>query len=634
MEELVKSHLLNNASALFGGEVSVDLVQFQKTRKDVEGDLTLVLFPFVKLLKTSPQEIGEKIGQLLLKECDFIERFEVVSGFMNIVLKSNFWLNELKTVEADPYFGYAPAGSKPLVMVEYSSPNTNKPLHLGHLRNNFLGYSVSEILKAAGHEVIKTQVINDRGIHICKSMLAWERFSPLNEKGERETPENTGLKGDKLVGKYYVEFDKHFNAEAKAIIAKWESGDFTECNEEIKTEYLKLTQAKEGKDEKAIKALDDKIKDLAKNQTSILRDAKEMLVKWEARDPQVYLLWTTMNNWVYSGFDVTYKAMGVDFDKLYYESDTFLLGKDVVIEGLQKGIFYKKDDGSVWIDLTADGLDEKLVLRSDGTAVYMTQDIGTAIDRYRDYPALDGMIYTVGNEQDYHFKVLFLILDKLGYSWAKNCFHLSYGMVDLPTGKMKSREGTVVDADDLMADVIADAAEMTKERGHLEGMNEQERQDLYRKIGMGGLKYYLLKVDPKKRMMFNPEESIELNGNTGPFIQYAHARICSLLAKSGIQELNFDLSKVSLVPEEKEIIKQLAQFPSVINEASKEHSPALIANYTFELVKLYNHFYQSVPILIETEGEVKKMRLLLSKNVAKVIANAMRLLGIQVPEKM
>jgi arginyl-tRNA synthetase len=634
MEELVKSHLLKNANALFGGEVSVDLVQFQKTRKDVEGDLTLVLFPFVKLLKTSPQEIGEKIGEFLSKECDFIDRYEIVSGFMNIVLKSDFWLNELKSVEADPHFGYAESGSKPLIMVEYSSPNTNKPLHLGHLRNNFLGYSVSEILKAAGHDVIKTQVINDRGIHICKSMLAWERFSPLNEKGERETPENTGLKGDKLVGKYYVEFDKHFNAEAKAIIAKWESGDFTDYSKEIEAEFMKLTQAKEGKDEKAVKALDDKIKDLAKNQTTILRDAKEMLVKWEARDPQVYLLWTTMNNWVYSGFDVTYKAMGVDFDKLYYESDTFLLGKDVVIEGLQKGIFYKKEDGSVWIDLTADGLDEKLVLRSDGTAVYMTQDIGTAIDRYRDYPALDGMIYTVGNEQDYHFKVLFLILDKLGYSWAKNCFHLSYGMVDLPTGKMKSREGTVVDADDLMDDVINDAAEMTKERGHLEGMNEQERQDLYRKIGMGGLKYYLLKVDPKKRMMFNPEESIELNGNTGPFIQYAHARICSLLAKSGIKELNFDLSKVSMVAEEKEIIKQLAQFPNVINEAAKEHSPALIANYTFELVKLYNHFYQCVPILIETDEEVKKMRLLLSKNVAKVISNAMRLLGIQVPEKM
>jgi arginyl-tRNA synthetase len=634
MEELVKSHLLKNAEALFGGELSVDLIQFQKTRKDVEGDLTLVLFPFVKLLKTSPQEIGEKIGELLLRECDFIQRYEVVSGFMNIVLKADYWLDELRSIDADAQYGYAKPASKPLIMVEYSSPNTNKPLHLGHLRNNFLGYSVSEILKADGHEVIKTQVINDRGVHICKSMLAWERFSPLNERGERETPDNTGLKGDKLVGKYYVEFDKHFNAEAKAIISTWETGDFDGFSADVKAEFIKFSQAKEGKDEKAVKALDDKIKDLAKNQTGLLRDVKEMLVKWEARDPQTYLLWSTMNGWVYAGFDVTYKAMGVDFDKLYYESDTYLLGKDVVIEGLQKGVFYRKDDGSVWIDLTADGLDEKLVLRSDGTAVYMTQDIGTAIDRYRDFPSLDGMIYTVGNEQDYHFKVLFLILEKLGYSWARNCFHLSYGMVDLPTGKMKSREGTVVDADDLMTDVINDAAAMTKERGHLDGMSEQEREDLYRKIGMGGLKYYLLKVDPKKRMMFNPEESIELNGNTGPFIQYAHARICSLLAKSGVENFGFDVSKVSLVAEEKEIVKQLAQFPGVIHEAAIGHSPALIANYTFELVKLYNHFYQSVPILIETDEEIKRMRLVLSKNVAKVIALSMRLLGIEVPQRM
>jgi arginyl-tRNA synthetase len=634
MEQLVKEHLLKHGEELFGDKVSVEMIQFQKTRKDVEGDLTLVLFPFVKLMKTSPQEIGAKIGELLLRECSFIEKYEVVSGFMNIVLNRQHWLSSLEQIDQDPDFGYAEPGSKPLIMVEYSSPNTNKPLHLGHLRNNFLGYSVSEILKANGHKVIKTQVINDRGIHICKSMLAWERFSPVNSKGERETPENTGLKGDKLVGKYYVEFDKLFNAEAKAIIADWDAGKMEGFPTEVTAEFTRLTEAKAGKDEKAIQGIDDKIKDLAKNQTSILRDAKEMLVKWEARDPQVYLLWSTMNGWVYEGFDVTYKAMGVDFDKLYYESDTFLLGKDEVIDGLQKGIFYRKDDGSVWIDLTADGLDEKLVLRSDGTAVYMTQDIGTAIDRYKDYPGLDGIIYTVGNEQDYHFKVLFLILEKLGYSWAKNCYHLSYGMVDLPTGRMKSREGTVVDADDLMQEVIDDAAAMTRERGHLEGMTEEEKHELYRRIGMGGLKYYLLKVDPRKRMMFNPEESIELNGNTGPFIQYTHARIKSLISRSGLTDLSFSSELVTLVNEEKEIIKQLVQFPSVLDEAASEHSPAVVANYTYELVKLYNHFYQSVTILNEPDESVRKMRLVLSRNVAKVIRLSMRLLGIEVPDRM
>jgi arginyl-tRNA synthetase len=634
MENVVKERLLAKAAVLFGAEITNEQIQFQKTRKDVEGDLTLVLFPFVKILKTSPNEIGAKIGDFLVGELDFIERYEIISGFLNLVYSAEHWLQQLNTIDSEPNFGFSISGSKPLIMVEYSSPNTNKPLHLGHLRNNFLGYSVAEILKANGHNVIKTQIINDRGIHICKSMLAWERFSPINERGERETPENTGLKGDKLVGKYYVEFDKHFNSEAKAIITDWEQGNFEVYPEVIVAEFKRLSEAKEGKDEKAAKGIEDKIKDLAKNQTAILRDAKEMLVKWEARDPQVYLLWTTMNAWVYEGFDVTYKAMGVDFDKLYYESDTFLLGKDVVQEGLAKGVFFRKDDGSVWIDLTADGLDEKLVLRSDGTAVYMTQDIGTAIDRYKDYPELNGIIYTVGNEQDYHFKVLFLILDKLGYSWAKNCFHLSYGMVDLPTGKMKSREGTVVDADDLMAEVIADAAAMTKERGHLDGMSETEREELYRKIGMGGLKYYLLKVDPKKRMQFNPEESIELNGNTGPFIQYAHARICSLLAKSGFTDFSYNSEQVAMNHEEKELVKQLALFPSMIDEAAGTYSPAVLANYTFELVKQYNHFYQSVSILIEPNEEVKRMRLTLSRNVAKVIDRSMRLLGVEVPERM
>jgi arginyl-tRNA synthetase len=517
-------------------------------------------------------------------------------------------------------------------MVEYSSPNTNKPLHLGHLRNNFLGYSVSEILKANGHRVVKTQVINDRGIHICKSMLAWECFSPINAAGERETPQNTGLKGDKLVGKYYVEFDKQFNAEAKAIISQWEQGDFDGFSEELKSEFLKLQAAKEGKEEKALKGIEDKIKDLAKNQTAILRDAKEMLIKWEARDPQLYLLWTTMNGWVYEGFDVTYKSMGVDFDKLYYESETFLLGKDMVLEGLEKGLFYRKEDGSVWIDLTSDGLDEKLVLRSDGTAVYITQDIGTAVDRFKDYPDLSSIIYTVGNEQDYHFKVLFLILKKLGYDWADRCAHLSYGMVDLPSGKMKSREGTVVDADDLMDEVIGKAAEMTRERGHLEGMTEAEKEDLFRVIGMGGLKYYLLKVDPKKRMLFNPEESIELNGNTGPFIQYAHARIRSLISKAGA--IPTSINAVALLPEEKEIVQLLSEYPDVVKEAGKELSPAVIANYTYELVKAYNHFYQLVYILNEPNTELRELRLILSVSVARVICSSMQLLGIRVPERM
>ena len=475
MESQIKKYLIENAVEVFGQQIESSLIQFQKTRKDVEGDLTLVLFPFVKILKKSPQEVGNHVSAILSAKFPEISKSIVVNGFLNIVLSPEFWVKALNQMNSEEKFGYQPENSGNTVMVEYSSPNTNKPLHLGHLRNNFLGYSVAEILKANGNKVIKTQVINDRGIHICKSMLAWERFSPLNARGERETPQNTGMKGDKLVGKYYVEFDKQFISEAKSFIQKWEKGDFSGVSEEVKSEFLRLSAAKEGKDEKAVKGLDDKIKDLAKNQTSILRDAKEMLIKWEARDPETYLLWTTMNGWVYEGFESTYKAMGVDFDKLYYESDTYLLGKDIVVEGLEKGIFYQKEDGSVWIDLTNEGLDEKLVLRSDGTAVYMTQDIGTAVDRFKDYPDLNGIIYTVGNEQDYHFKVLFLILKKMGYAWADNCMHLSYGMVDLPTGKMKSREGTVVDADDLMAEVVDKATEMTKERGHLDGMTEQEK---------------------------------------------------------------------------------------------------------------------------------------------------------------
>ncbi len=633
MENQIKKILLENSETLFGIQIEDKLIQFQNTRKDVEGDLTLVIFPFVKMLKVSPAQTGEKIGAFLQEKIDFIDKFNVVSGFLNLIIADSHWLNELRNMDVNPRFGYSTENSKPTVMVEYSSPNTNKPLHLGHLRNNFLGYSVAEILKANGHKVVKTQIINDRGIHICKSMLAWERFSPINENGERETPENTGMKGDKLVGKYYVEFDKHFNIEADRIMQQWEKGDFHGFTDEVVAEFKRLQGSKAGKDEKAIKGIDAKIKDLAKNQTTLLLDAKEMLIKWEARDPETYLLWTTMNNWVYKGFDVTYEAMGVDFDKLYYESETFIIGKELVEKGLKDGVFFKKEDGSVWIDLTDEGLDEKLVLRSDGTAVYMTQDLGTAVDRFNDYPDLDGIIYTVGNEQDYHFKVLFLILKKLGFSWANNCSHLSYGMVELPKGmgRMKSREGTVVDADDLMEDIVESAKEMTQERGHIEGMSEDEKKRLYRTIGMGGLKYFLLKVDPKKKIVFNPNESIELNGNTGPFIQYTHARIKSLLRKA---ENVGELSNVSLHHEEKEILKHLSMFPNLIEEAGNNHSPALIANYTYELVKLYNHFYQAVTILKEENEELKNMRLILSRNVAKTIFQGMRLLGVNVPEKM
>jgi len=631
MENQIKELLVENSIVLFGTSVDPSMIQFQKTRKDVEGDLTLVIFPFVKALKTSPIEAGTKIGDFIKDKLGFIDSFNVVSGFLNFIVSDSYWLNQLKEIDSNEFYGFSEKNSKSTIMVEYSSPNTNKPLHLGHLRNNFLGYSVAEILKASGHKVIKSQIINDRGIHICKSMLAWEKFSLINEKGERETPSNTGLKGDKLVGKYYVEFDKQFNSEAKEIINSWAQEDFDGFPENIKNEFIRLNSSKVDKDEKAVKGIDEKIKDLAKNQTNLLREAKDMLVKWEARDPQTYLLWTTMNSWVYEGFKVTYENMGVDFDKLYYESDTFVLGKDIVLEGLNKGVFFKKEDGSVWIDLTSEGLDEKLLLRSDGTTVYMTQDVGTAVDRYNDFPDLNGMIYTVGNEQDYHFKVLFLILKKLGYSWADNCQHLSYGMVDLPSGKMKSREGTVVDADDLMEEVVNSAKEMTQERGYLEGMSEQDKIDLYRLIGMGGLKYYLLKVDPKKRMMFNPAESIELNGNTGPFIQYAHARIKSLLSRGG--ELK-SLETESLELVEKEIIKQLVSYPLLIEEAAKEMSPALVANYTYELVKLFNQFYQNVPVLIEEDAEIKNMRLILSKNVAKIAANSMRLLGVNVPNRM
>lgn len=570
-------------------------VAFQKTRKEFEGDITLVVFPFVKAAKKKPELVGEEIGEYLKEHVSIVAQYNVVKGFLNLSLTNAFWLDQAKQQGMNTY-GFAPQTSGQTYMVEYSSPNTNKPLHLGHLRNNFLGYSVAEILKANGHEVIKTQIINDRGIHICKSMVAWLNFAPKDEKGVRETPQTAGMKGDKFVGKYYVAFDKAYKEEVNQLVQN-------------------------GLPEEE-----------AKKEAPIMKEAQDMLVKWEARDPQTYLLWERMNSWCYEGFEVTYKTMGVDFDKLYYESDTYLLGKDVVVEGLKKGVFFKKEDGSVWIDLTDEGLDEKLLLRKDGTAVYMTQDIGTAIDRKTDFPDLNGVVYTVGNEQDYHFKVLFKILEKLGYGWAQSCYHLSYGMVDLPTGKMKSREGTVVDADDLMEDMIQDAKKSSEERGHIEGMSDAEKEQLYHTIGLGALKYYILKVDPKKRMLFNPEESVDLNGNTGPFIQYAHARIQSLLSKAKVSSKVSD--SISMLPEEKELIKHLYYFPDVIKEAGDQFSPALIANYTFDLVKLFNTYYQNVSILKEEDEAIRAFRLQLAFNVAQTIQKSMKLIGVSVPDRM
>ena len=568
-------------------------VEFQPTRKDFEGDITIVVFPMLRVVKGNPVQIGEQIGAYLEEHIDEVAGFNVIKGFLNIVINDSFYLNFFNSISTIPNYGYVQE-SDDAVMVEYSSPNTNKPLHLGHIRNNLLGYSVAEILKASGKKVYKTQIINDRGIHICKSMVAWQKF------GNGETPVSTGLKGDKLVGNYYVAFDKAYKEQIADLVAR---------------------------------GIDKKV---AEKEAPILLEAQEMLLKWEAGDPETVTLWKTMNGWVYKGFEVTYKNLGVDFDTLYYESDTYLLGKDVVAEGLKKGIFFKKEDGSVWIDLTDDGLDEKIVLRSDGTAVYMTQDIGTAIQRAKDYPDVNGMVYTVGNEQDYHFKVLFLILKKLGYSWADKLYHLSYGMVDLPSGKMKSREGTVVDADDLMADMTQTAAKISQELGKLEEYNDAEKQTLYQMIGLGALKYYILKVDPKKRILFDPEESVDFQGNTGPFIQYTYARIQSILRKGesmGIDVIE-SISSADLHIKEKELIKQLQLFPDTIQLAAENFSPALIANYTYDLVKEFNSFYQQVSILGEADEKKRILRVQLSKKVAEVIQDAFGLLGIEVPERM
>ena len=571
--------------------LAVETIEFQATRKDFEGDVTMVVFPLVKVLKGNPVEIGTKIGTYLTDKNDVVSRFNVVGGFLNLVISDDFYVKFFHAIKDNEDFGFVKVDENAkAIMVEYSSPNTNKPLHLGHIRNILLGYSVSEIIKASGKKSYKTQIINDRGIHICKSMLAWQKY------GEGKTPESTGLKGDKLVGNFYVEFDKNYKKEITELIAQGKS--------------------------------EDEAKKLA---PSIL-EAQEMLRKWEADDEEVVALWKKMNQWVYDGFEATYKNLGVNFDSYYYESDTYLLGKEVVQFGLEKGIFEKDPDGSVWIDLTEDGLDRKIVLRSDGTAVYMTQDIGTAIQRVKDNPDVGGMVYTVGNEQDYHFKVLFLILKKLGFEWAESLYHLSYGMVELPSGKMKSREGTVVDADDLMAEMTATAQKISEELGKLDGYSEAEKASLYETIGLGALKYYMLKVDPKKQMLFNPEESVDFAGNTGPFIQYTYARIQSILRKA-----DFDYSKavnVELHEKEKELIKQIQLYPDVIQNAAANYSPALIANYTYDLVKEFNSFYQNVPILGESDAAKKIFRVQLSKTVGNTIKSAFKLLGIQVPERM
>jgi arginyl-tRNA synthetase len=585
IQEKIAEYLNQN-----GVENATGLIQLQKTRKEFEGDLTLVVFPLVKALKSSPEQIANSIGDFLSNLLPFVAGYNIVKGFLNISFTKEWWIARLNEINSLPSYGKMPDSGK-TYLVEYSSPNTNKPLHLGHLRNNFLGYSVSKILEANGHKVIKTQIINDRGIHICKSMLAWQKF------GNGETPESSGLKGDKLVGKYYVAFDKAYKSEKESLITQGMS------------------------------------EEEAEKKAPIILEVQEMLRKWEAGDKEVNRIWQMMNQWVYSGFETTYREMGVSFDKLYYESDTYLLGKKIVEGGLEKGIFYKKDDGSVWVDLTEDKLDHKLLLRGDGTSVYITQDIGTAVERYKDFPNMNGMIYTVGNEQDYHFQVLFAVLKKLGYSWANECFHLSYGMVDLPSGKMKSREGTVVDADDLMHEVSAEAKAMAQERGHLEDMNEAEKEQLYKTIGVGGLKYFLLKVQPQKRMMFNPQESIDLNGHTGPFIQYGYARIQSVMRKSGFQKTNISTA-IEPLPIEIELIKTINEYPAIIEEAGKTFNPALVANYAYELIKLYNSFYQSVPILKEENDAIMQFRLQLSRTTAEIARCAMDILGIQVPERM
>jgi arginyl-tRNA synthetase len=579
---------------LFGLPTTSKDIILQKTKKEFEGDFTLVTFPFIKASGTSPEKTGELIGEALLKANSDITKFNIVKGFLNFSLSTSYWVSVFKTIAATTNYGIKPSlSSSKQIMLEYSSPNTNKPLHLGHIRNNLLGYSVASVLKTQGHDVVKVNIINDRGIHICKSMLAWQLF------GNGETPESSGLKGDHLVGKYYVEFDKAYKKEIQTLI---DTG-FT--------------------------------KEDAEKQAPLIIAAQDMLLKWEAGDEATITLWKTMNSWVYRGFDVTYKKLGVDFDKLYYESNTYILGKQIIQDGLHDGVFYKKENGSICIDLTADGLDEKVVLRSDGTSVYITQDLGTAIERFKEYPRLSKLIYTVGNEQDYHFKVLFKILEKLNYTWAKECYHLSYGMVELPEGKMKSREGTVVDADDLIDGMVDTAKQTTEELGKVVGFTADELQNLYQTIGMGALKYFILKVDPKKKMLFDPKESIDFNGNTAPFIQYAHARIKSILREyNKPTQAILILDNITLHDKEKDLIKQQYDFVKVLEEAAHTLSPALVANYIYDLTKSFNQFYNECSVLKEENVAIKELRIKLIETTASIIKNGMLCLGIEVPERM
>jgi arginyl-tRNA synthetase len=590
--QVLSKTIQNALKDLYTIDVNAGDIVLQKTRKEFEGDFTLVTFPYIKTAKKSPEQVGEDVGQYLAKNNPNITKFNVVKGFLNISLADPFWINFFQTTQNEKSYGFKKENSSgKTIMLEYSSPNTNKPLHLGHIRNNLLGYSVAEILKSQGHRVIKANLVNDRGIHICKSMLTWKKF------GNGETPQSSGMKGDHLVGKYYVEFDKIYKKEIESLVAQ------------------------------------GKTKDEAEKQAPSMLEIQEMLRKWEAGDKETVELWKMMNSWVYEGFAKTYSTLGVDFDKMYYESNTYLLGKEVVQDGLAKNVFYKKDNGSIAIDLSADGLDEKIVLRSDGTSVYITQDLGTAIERFKEFPELNQLIYTVGNEQEYHFKVLFKILEKLGYAWAKECYHLSYGMVELPEGKMKSREGTVVDADDLLEEMFSTSKQTTQELGKVEGFTETELEKLYQTIGLGALKYFILKVDPKKKMLFDPKESIDFNGHTGPFIQYTYARIQSVLSKSGQTDFSFD-QNVSINDLERELIKLIYEFPFILEESAKQYNPALVANSIYELTKTFNRFYHDHSILKEENVSIKQFRLALAKQCDLIIKAGMSLLGIEVPARM
>ncbi len=595
IENMIADAVKQAVKSLYGQEVPDKMVQVQKTRSEFEGNLTLVVFPFVKMARKSPEQTAQELGSYLVENCEAVERFNVVKGFLNMVIAPAAWLSLLADIDADEHYGMKQAtDDSPLVMIEYSSPNTNKPLHLGHVRNNLLGWSLAQIMQANGNRVVKTNIVNDRGIHICKSMLAWLKW------GNGETPESSGKKGDHLIGDYYVAFDKHYREEVKELVAK-------------------------GMDEEQ-----------AKQEAPLIKEAHDMLVKWEQNDPEVRALWEKMNAWVYAGFDETYKKLGVSFDKIYYESQTYLKGKAKVEEGLEKGLFFRKEDNSVWADLTNEGLDQKLLLRSDGTSVYMTQDIGTAEMRFHDYP-IDKMIYVVGNEQNYHFQVLSILLDRLGFKWGKELVHFSYGMVELPNGKMKSREGTVVDADDLMDLMVADAKKTSEELGKFDDMTEEERNEIARIVGMGALKYFILKVDARKNMLFNPEESIDFNGNTGPFIQYTYARIRSILRKAaaaGSTSQTSSTGLTSLSGKEIDLIQKMSEFGAAVEQAGKDYSPSGIANYCYELTKQFNQFYHDYSILGADTEEEKAFRLMLAKNVAKTIKNGMSLLGIEVPERM